>query len=549
VTAVAVRPVERRHADLLVSLSVNGKAKCRATIARVLPDGSEEILARDAINPDLSRDRKPFVDSIEEATAEEKVSLSNMLIECADEIDEIRQEAKRALAAAPDADLPAEYSDDAIALSFARRHGSKLRYTATWSKWHEWDGTRWAEDSTLGVFEKVRVLCRDIAAHADETPAAKAKIRSAQKVASVERLARADRIHAARPEQWDKNQFSIGTPAGTVDLTTGSLVAAKPEDYITKQTAVAPGSGKCSRWLAFLDWATGGDSKLLAFLQRMAGYMLTGSIREHALFFPYGIGGNGKSTMVDTLTGIMGEYATVAPMEAFTEAKGERHPTDLAMLRGARLVASHETERGRKWAENRVKHLTGGGRISARFMRQDFFTYQPEFKLLIAGNEKPAIASVDEAIRRRFHLIPFEQQITPEKRDENLPEKLRDEWPAIFAWMIEGCQLWLESGLCPPDRVQAATQAYLEEQDSFGSWLEEACRIGPREWASTAELYESWVTWARRSGEEAGSKKAFGSEMSKRGFTPKLNSSGTARGYAGIAVKQDTLNAYQQRAL
>lgn len=443
-----------------------------------------------------------------------------------------------------DLDLPAEFSDDAIALSFARRHGWSLRFTAAWSKWHQWNGGRWQEDTTLDVFDKVRTLCRGVALVAD-TPSAQDRIRSAQKVASVERLCRFDRMCAARPEQWDADPWLLGTPGGVVDLRTGVLRPATPDDYITKQTAVAPNSSAdCSRWLSLLHWAMNGDTEMIAFLQRMWGYVLTGVTREHALFFPYGTGGNGKGTVVNTVTGIMGDYATVAPMETFTESKGDRHPTDLAMLRGARLVASQETERGRKWAESRVKSLTGGDPITARFMRQDFFTFVPEFKLVIAANDKPSIASVDEAIRRRFHLIPFERHIEPQHRDEELSEKLREEWPGVLSWMIEGTQLWLEQGLRPPARVQAATQSYLDEQDSYALWIEETCRVGHREWASSADLYGSWARWAKRSGEEPGSQKALASELTKRGFAPKVSPSGKSRGYAGLAVRQDTLNAF-----
>jgi putative DNA primase/helicase len=251
--------------------------------------------------------------------------------------------------------------------------------------------------------------------------------------------------------------------------------------------------------------------------------------------------------MLNTASDILGDYATVSPMETFTESKWDRHPTELAGLRGARMVTAQETERGRKWAEARVKALTGGDPIKARFMRQDFFKFKPEFKLLIAANDKPAIASVDEAIRRRFHLIPFEQHIDAAHRDEQLAEKLTAEWPAILAWMIQGTQLWLEDGLKPPERVQAATEAYLEEQDLFGSWLVETCRTGPREWASVAGLYDSWSTWAKRQGEEPGTSKSFSGEMSKRGFTSKKDSTGRARGFQGVSIKPDTENAYKSK--
>ena len=174
------------------------------------------------------------------------------------------------------------------------------------------------------------------------------------------------------------------------------------------------GRPACPRWQRFLDQVTAGDQDLQRFLRRIAGYGLTGSTREHALFFFYGTGANGKGTFLNTLTAILGDYAKVAGMDTFTESHTDRHPTELAMLRGARIVAAQETEEGRRWAESRIKALTGGDPITARFMRQDFFTYTPQFKLLIAGNHKPGLRNIDEAIRRRFHLLPFTVRIPPE---------------------------------------------------------------------------------------------------------------------------------------
>jgi putative DNA primase/helicase len=168
-------------------------------------------------------------------------------------------------------------------------------------------------------------------------------------------------------------------------------------------------------------------TELIAFLQRMAGYSLTGSIQEHALFFHHGVGANGKSTFASVLAGILGDYQRTAPIETFVASWGERHPTDLAGFQGARLVTAIETEEGRRWDETKVKTLTGGDRVSARFMRQDFFEYQPQFKLMIAGNHKPALRSVDEAIRRRLHLVPWAVVIPPAERDKNLGDKLRAE--------------------------------------------------------------------------------------------------------------------------
>ena len=220
---------------------------------------------------------------------------------------------------------------------------------------------------------------------------------------------------------------------------------------------------------------------------------LLASRREHALFFGYGTGANGKSVLLSTVAGILGEYHRTAPIETFTASNSDRHPTDLAGLRGARLVTATETEEGRRWAESRIKQLTGGDMVAARFMRQDFFEYRPQFKLIIAGNHKPSLRSVDEAIRRRFHLIPFAVTIPAEERDSGLTEKLKAEWPGILAWLIDGCLEWQAKGLCPPKAVLEATEAYLSAEDAIASWIDDKCEVDAKAWTSSSDLFAALV--------------------------------------------------------
>jgi putative DNA primase/helicase len=241
----------------------------------------------------------------------------------------------------------------------------------------------------------------------------------------------------------------------------------------------------------------------------MTGYSLTGDTSEHALFFACGIGANGKSTFLNAVSGMLGEYHRTAPIETFVATQTDRHPTDLAGLRGARMVSAVETEEGRRWAESKIKSLTGGDKVSARFMRQDFFEYVPQFKLLIAGNHKPSLRTVDDAIRRRFHMIPFAVTIPPEQRDTTLGDRLKEEWPGILTWAIEGCIEWQEKGLAAPTAVLDATKKYLEAEDAINSWIDECCERDHRAWTNSTELFASWKAWADRSGEEAGSQKSF----------------------------------------
>jgi len=181
---------------------------------------------------------------------------------------------------------------------------------------------------------------------------------------------------------------------------------------------------------------------------------MTGVTTEHVLFFLYGTGANGKGIFLRTLAAIWGDYAVTASMDVFTEGKYERHPTELARLRGARLVIAQETEKGRHWNESRLKALTGGDKITARFMRQDFFEFTPQFKLMIAGNHKPSLKTVDEANRRRIQMIPFTVTIPEAERDLNLFNKLKPEWPGILRWALNGCLEWQRLGLAPPPVVR-----------------------------------------------------------------------------------------------
>ena len=322
----------------------------------------------------------------------------------------------------------------------------------------------------------------------------------------------------------------------TINLLTGEQYAPRPEDYCTKAAPVAA-YGDCPLWHAFLARITDDDTELQDYLARVCGYWLTGHTHEHALFFLYGRGGNGKSVFTETVQGYMGDYATTAPIETFMAARGERHPTELAALRGAHLVVAHETDVGRHWNESRIKQLTGGDMIAARFMRQDFFNFKPTFKLVIVGNHKPSLRTVDEAIRRRFHLIPFNVTIPKGEQDRHLAEKLKAEWGGILAWAVRGCLEWRKAGLDPPRTVREATDEYLAAEDSFAAWLEECTEpAADRAFESSADLFASWKAWAEKAGEETGSRKRFADTLQSRGYAPKRTEN--ARGFEGIRLRR-----------
>ncbi len=431
---------------------------------------------------------------------------------------------------------PPEYSDEAMALRFSDKHADDARFVAAWGKWILWTGSHWQFDATMRAFDMARIVCRIASAEITDPKAVKlaAAVASAKTVAATVSLARADRRHAATVEQWDEETWLLNTPGGIVDLRTGAMLPHDPMRYMTKITAAAPG-GDCPLWRKFLAEITDSDTELQAFLQRVAGYSLTGSIREHALFFAYGTGGNGKGVFLNTLNAILGDYGAVAPMATFLASRTEQHPTDLAGLRGARLVTAQETEQGRRWAESKIKALTGGDPISARFMRQDFFTFSPAFKLVIAGNHKPGLRGVDEAIRRRFHLIPF--TVTIVSPDKELSDKLRAEWPGILQWAIAGCLDWQHRGLSPPAAVRNATAEYLAAEDATALWLDECCALDNTYVERSTDLFASWKAWAEKAGEFVGTQRRFTQAIEDRGFAPDKDSKTRRATFRGLALR------------
>jgi putative DNA primase/helicase len=427
-----------------------------------------------------------------------------------------------------------EFSDESLALLFAECNSSSMRYVAALGKWFVWDEKQWRIDDTLMARDRSRKICREASVQCNQPKVSKT-VASAKTVSAVERLAQSDRRLAATVDQWDADPWSLNTPDGVIDLKSGERRDHSPTDYLTKITGVAPDSScPITTWLAFLTRVTDGNTELIGYLQRVVGYSLTGSTKEHALFFLYGLGANGKTTFLNAIMACTGDYHRSAPIETFTASNQDRHPTDLAGLRGARLVTAIETEEGRRWAESRIKALTGGDKISARFMRQDFFEYTPQFKLIIAGNHKPGLRSVDEAIRRRFNLIPFTVTIPPEERDENLPDKLKAELPGILAWIVEGCVDWQQRGLAAPAVVAEATAAYLESEDALAAWMDECAERDPNAWEKSSTLFVSWNEWATKSGEYVGSEKSFRGKLENHNVTPARNKK--ARGFRGLKL-------------
>lgn len=434
-------------------------------------------------------------------------------------------------------------TEDGVARAFAAAHADRLRYCHSSGRWHVWTGSHWRKEESRLAFDWAREICRARAASDPRSAAAKALAKAATSRA-VETFAQADRAFAVTADAWDRDPWLLGTPGGTVDLRTGELRPARQGDMITRITAAAPlpldrfnPLRNCPRWLAFLDQATGGDAGAIRFLQQWAGYSLTGDTREEALLFVHGPGQSGKSTAINTLGALLGDYAVAVDTETITAQKHARHSTEVARLHGARMAYASETEAGRAWAENRIKQLTGGDVMTARFMRQDDFSFKPQLKLVIVGNNKPAFSNVDGAIKRRFNVMPFNNK--PATPDFGLKAALEAEFPGILSWAVQGCLDWQRHGLVRPAIMLETTADYFESQDIFAQWLADSCIVGPRETATTARLFESWSSFALSNGEAPGSKlRDFPEKMAQHGFKAIKDECGLrGRGYLGLSVK------------
>jgi putative DNA primase/helicase len=430
-------------------------------------------------------------------------------------------------------------SEDAAALAFVDRYVDCLRFDHSAGSWYRFDGACWRKDSTKIALQWARDIAREIGDDSRDDRA-RAIIGRAGFAKGVETLARVDQRVAVTSDMWDRDQFLLGTPDGVVDLRTGELREPDPADMVSKSTAVAPAPrADCPRFIAFLHEACGGDAELVAFLQRWFGYSLTGDVREQQLVFFVGDGGNGKSVLINTIRGLMGAYSANAAMDSFVESYGAKHPADMAALCGARLVTASETEQGRAWDEVRLKTLTGGDAITARHMRQNFFTFEPTFKLAFVGNHAPDLRSVSAAMRRRVNIVTFDHK--PARPDLLLEQKLRAEWPAILRWAINGAVEWQAGGLRRPAAIIAASDAYFREQDIFGRWLEDECVVEPgNELVRTpsASLWNSWRGYAAANGKSAGRMNEFAGMLEKRGMRPYRTNSG--RGFSGVNLREVT---------
>ncbi len=333
--------------------------------------------------------------------------------------------------------------------------------------------------------------------------------------------------------EWDRHPMLLNTPGDCYDLATG-LPVSRTGLLFTQVTGIAPARMATPVWEKFISEVFDNDVEAIEFIQRLAGYCLTGSTIEQKLFFLYGAGSNGKNVLIDVLKAIAGRYGHNLPSEALMTAKHERHPTTLAALQGKRLAISSEIEESAHSAEARIKQLTGDAELTARYMRGDEFTFPVTHKHVLAGNFKPRLKGDDFAMQRRMVLVPFTQQFTGTRKDERLPEKLKAEYPGILAWAIEGARKWATDGLRIPTAIVESSKEYMAEQDDLALWVEECCNVGDGLRCKSSDLFTSYNHWKQRNGENAGSGKNF-SQRLERKFAKKKDATG--RWFRRVAVE------------
>lgn len=418
------------------------------------------------------------------------------------------------------------------------RAAGDLRYCFEAGAWLAWDGTRWAFDAGGAVQAMAKDAIRGIEQECDAATSSLSDERrgalrreyashlhrssSARGVADTLELARSEPGMSVRLDDLDIDPWLFNCRNGTIDLRTGALRPHERGDLITKRSPAAyrPGAA-CPAWTVFLDRVFAGDKALIGFVQRAVGYALTGRTDEQCMFFLFGDGSNGKSTLVGTLLHVFGEYAQKAPAELITRADRSSHGAaspDMARLRGARFVLTSEIEQDARLNESRIKDLTGGDRVVARPLYRGMIEFEPTHTIFGYGNHKPRIAGTDLGIWRRMHLIPFEVTFSGEQCVPGLAATLCEERDGILAWAVEGCLAWQRDGLVPPRAVQRATSSYRRESDAVGRFLEDCCERGAGLTVPKGEVYAAYTAWCALEGEVALSEKSLGTRLSTLGF-------------------------------
>jgi putative DNA primase/helicase len=437
---------------------------------------------------------------------------------------------------------------------FVARFRDEVAYCSELGGWHVYRDGRWQRDEDGTVEYLAKLTVRSIYGEAEgEDDSAKRKAIADWAKKSESANARRAMLDLAKSEpkmrisqaEFDTNPFLLNCINGTLDLKTGELLDHNPDDLLTKIAPVKyDPSAKSPVWENTLCKVFGGDIELVEFLQRAAGYSLTGDTREQCFFILHGSGSNGKSTVIDTLRHLMGDYGRGTPSETFIVKRSAGINNDVARLRGARFVTAIETDEGKRLSEGLIKEMTGGDVVTARYLHKEYFDFKPEYKIFLATNHEPEIRGTDEGIWRRVRKIPFNVRFwNPDKdehgdpqlrADKQLVEKLQAEREGIFAWMVEGCGKWQCEGLPVPQAVIAATAKYREEQDELAGFIKDRCNVGEGCKTTVATLRTAYEHWCKEGGEHPIQPRQFSARMREKGFEEYRSKK--SRGWNGIEV-------------
>jgi P4 family phage/plasmid primase-like protien len=406
------------------------------------------------------------------------------------------------------------------------RHGCDLRYCHPWRRWLVWDGRRWAKDDTGGSAARAkntaRMMLCEIAnvfdkgerkayfkwhLYSESTKAVNAMLASASSEPGIPIL----------PGRMDQDGWLLNVQNGTIDLETGALRPHRREELITCLALVEyDPDAKCPVWDSVLEKIFNRNANMIAFVQRLFGMALTADISEQVLPIFWGSGANGKTTLLTAILEMMGsDYAVMAPPGLLLVKRGEAHPTERACLFGKRLVVDMESAEDARLDETTVKRLTGSDPITARRMREDFWTFSPTHKIILGTNHKPVIRETKHAIWRRVKLVPFTITIPDNEVDKTISARLRGEYSGILAWCVRGCLDWQRDGLNPPPEVTTATDKYKDEEDVLGQFLAAECLLDPQLVAGASDLYSRYREYK---GDHALSQHLFGRALTERGF-------------------------------
>jgi putative DNA primase/helicase len=428
---------------------------------------------------------------------------------------------------------------------FVAQHGRNVRYCYPWAKWLTWTGSKWARDDAGRVHRLAKETVRSVygeAATAEDEAHRKALAKHAasseakNRIEAMLELAKSD--VPVSPDELDADPDRLNASNGTINLRTGELRPHRREDLLTKIAgADYDPDAPAPAWDAFLERVLPGE-ELRRFVRKAAGYSATGDTSEQVMFINHGVGANGKSTFQEALSEALGDYSMRAPTEMLMVKRSGGVPNDVARLKGARFVSASETEQGRHLAESLVKDLTGTDTITARFMRAEFFDFEPTHKLWLSTNHKPIIRGTDLAIWRRIRLVPWAVTIPPQEQNKQLSSRIQDELPGVLSWVVRGCLDWRREGLAVPDEVRKATGDYRSEMDTLGDFLEDRCVVDPDTSVAFNNLWKAYREWCLDTEEKGESKKQFGMSLTERGFVAHKGRHGV-RIRRGLRLKED----------